>query len=305
MDVGKWQQRLEETFSVEGIVGKRLLDILDAEKEYGVHISETYHGHLILINSFFDFYIETIQKTIAWTEKNGWPNESLPYYIFTVLYYVTNFKSFRAADILFMNGYPYDGYSLLRDLKDRSIFLGAIIHKLTNFSLLAGIEGLKTISREDMKTIISKRRKEESQIHDLMLGKKSCLPSEVLDELEFWEKLFHEEVHGSKFTLAEIGTDWMKGTAPLHLEPIPNKSGMGMYMNRASEIGWLLTRTLPFLQLTENSFGDEWKTKYHILDESFRVMVQGLEKMGKKIATAFIFFVDNKFSFPDNLYYSE
>lgn len=304
MNVGEWQNRLEETFSVDGIVGRRLLDILDAEKAYGVHIAKTYHGHLCLINSFFDFYIETIQKAMEWTQENGWPND-LTYYSYTVLYNVTNFKSFRAADTLFMNGYPYDGYSLLRDLKDRAIFLGSIISKRTNFSSLAGVEGFKTVSREDMKIIIAARRKEETRIHDLMIGKQSGLPPKIVAELELWEKLFHEEVHGSKFTLAEIGLDWIRGEAPLHLEPIPNETGMAMYMNRASEIGWLLTRTLPFLQPVKNAFGEDWKSKYNILDESFRVMIQGLEKMGKKIAAAFIYFADNKFAFPETLHYSE
>ncbi|MBU4320800.1 MAG: hypothetical protein L6246_01480 [Thermodesulfovibrionales bacterium] len=304
MDVGEWQKRLEKTFSIDGIVGKRLLDIIDAEKTYGIHIAGTYHGHLVLINAFFDFYIETIQKAIKWIQENGWP-KNLPNYPVNILQNVTNFKSFRAADTLFINEYPLDGYSLLRDLKDRAIFLGAIIHKLTNFSLLAGITGLNTVSRENMIKIIATRKKEEQRVHDLMIGEKSSLPSDIVSELKFWEKLFHEEVHGSKLTLAEVGVDWLKGKAPLHLEPIPNTTGMAMYMNRASEVGWLLTRTFPFLQPVENAFGEDWKSKQIILDESFRVMNQGLEKMGKKIATAFIYFVDNKFSFPENLHCSE
>jgi hypothetical protein len=138
-----------------------------------------------------------------------------------------------------------------------------------------------------------------------MIGKKSGLPSNIIAELENWEKLFHEEVHGSKFTLTEAGITWLRGKGPLQLEPIPNKFGIGMYMNRAAEVGWLLTRTLPFLQPVENAFGEEWKSKHEMLDESFRIMVQGLEKMGKKIATAFIFFIDNKFSFKERLHYHE
>jgi hypothetical protein len=149
MDVGDWQKRLEEIFSFEGVVGGRLLKIIDAEKSFGAHITETYLGHLFLIDSFFDFYIESIQNAISWTQNHGWP-EGKTYYAYNILYNVTNFKSFRAADILFINGYPFDGYSLLRDLKDRSIFLGSIIHQYTNFSLLEGIERFKAASLEEM-----------------------------------------------------------------------------------------------------------------------------------------------------------
>jgi hypothetical protein len=108
-----------------------------------------------------------------------------------------------------------------------------------------------------------------------------------------WEKMFHEEVHGSKFTLADTGFDWLKGEKPLYIEPVPTEDAIAMYVNRASEIGWLITRMLPFLQLDVNAFGNDWKTKYIVLDESFEIMNQGLEKLGKKIATAFIYFVKN------------
>jgi len=75
MDVGELQKRMEVTFNVDGIFGGRLLPILNAEKAYGAHIATTYRGHLVLINSFFDFFIETIQQAVAWTQTNGWPKE--------------------------------------------------------------------------------------------------------------------------------------------------------------------------------------------------------------------------------------
>lgn len=303
MDVGDWQKRLEETFSVDGIVGRRLQYILDAEVNYGVHIANTYHGHLFLINSFFDFYIETIKKTLEWVKKNGWPK--MPYYSYTVLYYVNNFKSFRATDIMFMHGYPFEGYSLLRDLKDRAIYLSAVIHKITNFSLLSGEEGVQTVSQDTMEQIIKNRKKEEKKVHDLIIGKKSNLPPDIFDELVIWEKLFHEQVHGAKLTFTSTWFDWIKRGRPLHVEPIPTEDDIAMYVNRASEIGWLILRTFPFLQLEVNAFGKDWKAKYIILDESFEIMIRGLEKMGKKIATAFIYFIKNKFVYPDNLHYSE
>lgn len=303
MNVGEWQKRLEITFGIDGIVGRRLLDILDAERIYGAHIAETYHGHLVLINSFLDFYIETFQMAMQWINQNGW-SKLPPMYSYATLCNAVTFRSFRAADTLFMNGYPYDGYSLLRDIKDRAIFLAAVIHKITSFLLLEGLAD-ETVAPNNMKIIIANRRKEETRVHDLMIGKKSGLPHRIVQDLERWEQLFNQEVHGSRFTMAEIAMNWKEGNAPLHLGPIYDKSGMAMYMNRASEICWMLTRTLPFIQPAEDAFGKNWKSKHRILDDSFEHMLKSLEKMGKQIASSFTYFVKNKFAFDENLSYSE
>ena len=76
-------------------------------------------------------------------------------------------------------------------------------------------------------------------------------------------------------------------------------------MNRSSELGWLILRLLPYLQMTESAFGDGWHRKYLVLDESFRFMVHGLTKLGKKIGEAFITLVDEKFSFKPPFRYFE
>lgn len=133
---------------------------------------------------------------------------------------------------------------------------------------------------------------------------KSGLPSHIQNELHNWEQLFHEEVHGSKFSFyGDLGDFARKGQ--IAIGPIPKESSMAMYMNRSSEIGWLILRLLSYLQPVEKAFGERWRDKGQILDDSFKYMEQGLSQLGKKIADAFIYFVETKFHFPKSFHYFE
>jgi hypothetical protein len=78
-----------------------------------------------------------------------------------------------------------------------------------------------------------------------------------------------------------------------------------MYMNRACEVAWLITRLFPYLQVEENAFGDKWRARHEILDDSFRHMQLGLSELGKKIGDAFIKFVDTNFAFKKPFHYFE
>ena len=204
-----------------------------------------------------------------------------------------------------LKGYPLDGYALLRDLKYRCIFLAGIAHNITSVSALFGIQGLESATIEEWPKIKKRRKKEEGRILSKMIRKDSGLSEEIRKELDRWEQMFHEQVHGSKFTFFLEGGDWMVGKGPISIGPLPNEKSMAMYMNRAAEIGWMLTRLLPFLQPAQNAFSAEWRGRYNILDDSFRVMVQSLSDIGKKVADAFMFFIDKKFAFPETFYYFE
>jgi hypothetical protein len=78
-----------------------------------------------------------------------------------------------------------------------------------------------------------------------------------------------------------------------------------MYINRSSELGWMITRLMPYLQMTENAFGDEWHKKRESLDDSFRYMLEGLDGLGKRIGASFIAMMGDKFAFKQPFYYSE
>jgi hypothetical protein len=257
----------------------------------------------VLMDSFQSFYIETIRSAQGWVTQHGWPKAE--YYAPIFFLYVTCFRSFRACENLLTSGYPFDGYALLRDIKDRAIQMCGIAHNFTSFPAIYGYGGKKVITDADWKRIKESRKKEESRICGLIIRKQSKFPPEILEELAGWEQMFHEEMHGSKFTFFGEGGDWMRGEAPLSIGPVPKNSSIAMYMNRAVEVAWLFVRLLPYLQPVEAAFGAGWKEKHTVLDDSFRVSEEGLRDLGKKIGSAFIFLVDQKFSFPNDFHYFE
>lgn len=157
-------------------------------------------------------------------------------------------------------------------------------------------------SREKVK---KNRRTEQRRVLGKIIRKESGLPPDIIEELQKWEQLFHDEVHGSRLSFSTELLDWIRGTAALSIGPTPKESPTAMYMTRATEVGWLLVRLLPYLQPAENAFSIEWHRKHKILDDSFRYAQEGLSRLGKKIGNAFIKFVDEKFLFRKPFYYFE
>ena len=304
MDVATWQKRLEQHFSVHNLVGGHLLDIIDAEKDYGEFVVKTFHGQSVLIDSFLSFYIETIRAAQDWISSNGWQSDA-PNYAPIYLFYVVTFRSFRACENLLTCGYPLDGYALLRDIKDRAISLAAVAQNITTFPRVYGYADIKEPSPQEWARSKKNRKHEEHRVLDRMIRANSGLPDDIRQHLKRWEQLFHEEVHGSRCTYFLEGGKWMLGKASLPIAPTPNQQSIVMYMNRSSEIGWLLARLLPFLQPVEKAFGDSWVQRQMILDDSFRVMIKSFSKLGKPIADAFTYFVEHKFKFPDTFHYFE
>jgi hypothetical protein len=304
MDVAGWQKRLEDNFTVNGTIGGNLHDIFKLEHACGEYFVSAFHGQSVLICSFQSFYIETIRNALGWITEHGWPKNS-ENYPWILLYYVIMFRSFRACESLLLKGYPLDGYALLRDLKDRAIFLAGIAHNITTFRLIFGLGGKEALSDKDWETLKKKRKAEQHRVLNAMIRGKSGLPDDVVSELKIWEQLFHEEVHGSMLSFFRELGDWVNGKVPLSIGPTPKELPTTIYANRASEIAWLIVRLLPYSQPVENAFGTRWLERHKILDESFRSMQQGLSKVGKKIGDAFIRFVDEKYSFSEPFNYFE
>ena len=70
-----WQQRLEDRFSHAGIVGGLYLSLLiELEHQCGRHFVVKYHGHRVLVDSFFEFFGQTLETAKDAVARNGWPN---------------------------------------------------------------------------------------------------------------------------------------------------------------------------------------------------------------------------------------
>ena len=305
MDVAEWQNRLTDAFAEEGVVGTNLERGTKQEQSYKEYILRTFHGYDILMTSFFSFYLDTLSIATRQLHEEGSLRDDEAYRTIHLMH-ITTFKSFRAADNTFLSGYPLDAVALLRDLKDRAVFLSAVGQGLSSIRALCRIlpddDGEEALTEERLNAARYQRMQEESRVLKLMLRSASGLSAETLRELQRWERLFHSEVHGSILTRAYTVKQILEHKA-FSLWPLPQPDPAAMYMCRAVEAGWMLTRTLPLLQVRAGAFGDEWSDKWTVLDESFRYDAEGLGKTGKQIAYAIIEVIDRKFPFTPAAFY--
>jgi len=196
----------------------------------------------------------------------------------------------------------------MRGLKDLAILLAGIAHNLTTLARIFGAVDAQQLTEHNFDQITRQRIQEERKVRRLLIRKGGTLPQEIVKELSIWERMFHEEVHGSKFS---FGGDALRllqtGLEPSIGPPDPRlaTTSWSNYMNRAVEISWLVVRLLPYLQPTEAAFGEDWRRKHEILDDSFRFSEQSLSKVRKEIGEAFMTFVNQKFSFERPFYYFE
>lgn len=295
ISVGEWQDRIIKTFAVNGVVGATHIILREHERAYTAHITETYRGHDFIMGAFFDFYTETLQAYSKFLRTQGWPKD-LPWYSIFLAKFFSIYRSFKAADKLFYAGYGLDAYSLLRDVKDRVFNLALVANKYTT---LEAIEGLYAGSIRNHKEYKKKKdiiKNERSKALKLFCGTDSGLSIATQEELEFWRDLFHMQVHGASFSDVELLGNLQNGLLPLL--SAPSEVNIALYMNRSQEIAWMIVRLLPLLKFEAVEINDDWRNKYHVLDDSFRYSIEGLASIGKKISHAIIELIDSKFAFP-------
>jgi hypothetical protein len=303
MGIDEWHSRLADTFTVNGLVGGHLVEVHDRERDIGDHLVTTFRGQNELIDSFQSYYVETLNLAIDLVVRQGWlPHPSS--YALALAQFLSLFRRYRACELLFYSGYPLDGYSLLRDVKDRAVMLAGVAHNMTTLTKIMGTEPPMEDKVQWRKRVIRNRKNEEQRISKRIYGDDSGLRSEITGELRFWDNLFHEEVHGGQLSLIHEVELLTKGMAN-RAGPTFHQQAFAVYMNRSAELGWLILRLMPYLQMSENAFGDDWHRKHSVLDDSFRFMVQGLTTLGKKIGEAFICLVDEKFIFRQPFHYFE
>ena len=154
MNVDEWQKRLKDTFSVGEITGGALLEVINAESDYTTFITTRFRGHLILMDSFGAFSLETLRLAEAQYRSGSIGKQK--WYPRLLLEEVMNFKRVRAAENLLLRGYPSTGYGLLRDLKDRAAFIAGIAKGYTTIERLHGlvdVRGKTSLTQDDMETI--------------------------------------------------------------------------------------------------------------------------------------------------------
>ncbi len=298
-------RRLTDAFTVNGVIGGLLQGVHEDEEHAGNRLVEQFRGQHVLMDSFLAFFVETLGLVRHDVAVNGWPKDTKNYAV-AWAYYSNLFRRFRACEILSMKGYPLDAYSLMRDIKDRAFLLAGVAHGITTFPTIIGAPEISspTDRNEYGKKGTKLRRDVEQTVTHFLIGKHSGLSPNIRQELALWDGLFHHEVHGGTISLTTELATLARGEAP-NTGPTIDPVSIALYMNRSAEIGWFLLRLLPYLQVAENSFGNEWHAKDAILDESFRFMLELLGTLGKSIGDALIVLVDEKFTFRPPLHYRE
>lgn len=283
------EDQLERLFKERDIIGRNVFDLQAAEQELGVQIVRKFKGWQILSDSFKHFYIETF-RIVGLRVPRDRPYE----YADFVARHSRYFLSLRAGELLFLRGYPLQGYALLRNLAEQALLRAAILVGVTNMREIEGIgeEGEKF----DANKIKFRRIRAERRVFAKMLGNDSGLSDATVAELRRWDDLFDIELHGQRLSMTET-MEWLKGEGGLAIFPVYVERSLAMFMNRFGEIGWMLHRLIPAMQPPGDAFPSAWVEKWNALDQSFYAFADGMSEIGKPIGTATIELVTTKFPF--------
>ncbi|MBW8365339.1 MAG: hypothetical protein K0M39_12380 [Rhizobium sp.] len=290
--IEQFMKRLQTISEHNGVAYGRAHLLFDAEEAHGSAILQ-YQGYLALSDAFKCFFLETVEQinTDCRPKIKKPVSEFYPVFVPRVSH---GFLSLCGAERIAIKGYPFQGYTLLRNIFDNLVLSSAALQKVTDFYSLEGLVPGNQFNPDDAKKL---RKKTEYVVRKQMTGDQSGLPPVTIAELAQWDALFDYETHGARLS-ATHAMDWMKGQGALPVLPKFNEMSFAMFMNRYSEVAWMLHRLIPVLQVAEVPFSEAWREKWQILDESFEQTVNSLsEQLGKAIGAAIVEFVKAKFPF--------
>lgn len=292
-------KRLEAISEYKGTPYGRAHLVFEAEDEYAAAILK-YQGYLALSDAFKCCFLETVE--LINTECGPKVKQQLSeHYASFVPRVSQSFRSICGAERLATRGYPYQAYTLLRNIFDNAVLTSAALQKITDFYSIEGVTPNQDFDPIEAKKL---RKKTEFAMRKVMTGHKSGLTASTITELEQWDALFDLETHGARLS-ATTAMNWMKGQGGLPVLPKFDESAFAMFMNRYTEVGWMLHRLIPLLQPPDAPLSDAWKEKWQILDESFEQTVHSLTtQLGKPIGSAVVEFVNAKFPFSPKTVFS-
>ena len=291
-------KRLNDISKYDGMPYGRVNLLIEEEEKHAQAILQ-YEGYLALSNSFKCFVLETIELLNKECFTKLTTPMSEPYAVF-IPRLTHSFLSLCGSEKASINGYPYQGYTQLRNVFDDMVLISAALQNITDIYSIEGIEPGKPIDPSAMKKM---RIGTEFEVRRKMTGTKSGLSQQTINELSKLDALFDYETHGARLSLAQ-SMKWMKGLASLPILPKFNKSAFTMFLNRFCEIGWMIHRVIPNMQPSGIALPNKWKEKWRIIDDSFEHAVSDLsDEGGKKIGSAFVEFVKTKFPYNENSYF--
>src|SRR5579872_5354695 len=99
------------------------------------------------------------------------------------------FRRFRACEIIYIKGYPLDGYALMRDVKDRAFLIAGVAHNITTLIRVLGLPvGQPFDPATYGKQTTDNRKNNERRVMRAMTGKESGLSADVQQDLKEWDE---------------------------------------------------------------------------------------------------------------------
>ena len=292
--VAIWQRKLEETFiGPQGIVGERLLKFAEIEKEISHKVNQQFKGHDVLMESFLDFYLETLEN-VALRKKTMWP-EIIKF--FTAVHIATLWR-FKSSFSLFWDGYFVEAISLQRAVFENALDMAAlklnIITIEQRLGKLTSKDAEKLSDKEQAKLVRKYTSTNDKKVRENIIGNMSGLSANSQEDFEGFLRLRHNAVHKSTLNIFWVFGPWVRGERSLSLYPTYQVKPASLYVNLSLCNGWMVLRTLPLLQIEANEFSVAWQEKYKVLDESFEEAFSSFDKrLGRSVEEL----ISKKFTF--------
>jgi hypothetical protein len=288
---------------LESVVASSASDRLDLlaseEHNYFVAARDALKGLGALADAFNSLFLETVERLNSESRPKVKQQLSDHYPLF-VPRLVTAFRVLRAAENTAFDGYPLQGYTLLRNVFDDNVLTAAALQQITTFYAIEGVDPKAKVDPKtpiDASAILGARRRTEFAVTRVMVGADSGLSAVAREDLAKLNRLFDFETHGARLSLTHA-MNWMQGRGGLEVTPKFDENGFAIFANRYCEIAWMTHRLLPQIQPPDAMFAGDWGDKWAILDDSFKMIVESLStSLGKTVGSSFVEFIETKFPF--------
>jgi hypothetical protein len=296
------EKRLDAISEYNGVPYGRAHMIFNAEEAFS-RGALRYRGFLALSDAFKCFFLETVELINVPTDPNQTSTRPCSdRYLMFVPRLAQCFRTLCGAERVTLHGYPYEGYTLLRNTFDSVVLLSAALQGFADFY---SIEGLNLDGSFDAVRAKRLRKVTEQKVRKAMTGDQSGLSPSARFELARLNDMFDWETHGGRLSLTHA-IDWMKGHGPLFVVPEFSEKSIALFLNRYLEIGWMTHRLVPFMRCDGTPVSKTWCEKWRTLDEAFSIHVASLTTQLKKpVGAAVVEFVNTKFPFNEASYFPE
>ena len=161
-------KRLHSISEQDGVPYRRAHLLFEEEEKHAQAISQ-FKGYLALSDAFKCFFLETVE--LVNTECR--PKIKAPLSEFYTLFVPRlshSFQSLCGAERIAIHGYPYHGYTLLRNVFDNLVLASAALQRFADFYSIEGVEPGKQFDPDAARKL---RKSTELAVRRKMTGDQS------------------------------------------------------------------------------------------------------------------------------------